>query len=118
VKGSSSVKSLVASSMLSATDLTAARRAQRYGGEYGSGAQSSTTLAVTQQQVEQSQQAVDAAQAQLDATNATLEVARLNLERPTVVAPVNGIVTNFALLPGRYVNAGAAVFAIGKIRWW
>src|SRR6516165_3396813 len=51
-------------------------------------------------------------QAQLDAAKAALEVAKLNLERSTVVAPVNGIVTNFDLLPGRYVNAGAAVFAL------
>jgi len=48
----------------------------------------------------------------LDAANAALEIARLNLERSTVLAPVNGIVTNFDLLPGRYVNAGTAVFAL------
>ena len=71
-----------------------------------------TSLATTVQQVEQRQQAVNVDQAQLDAANAALEVARLNLERSTVVAPVNGIVTNFDLLPGRYVNAGAAVFAL------
>jgi RND family efflux transporter MFP subunit len=71
-----------------------------------------TSVAVTVQQVEQRQQAVDVDQAELDAANAALEVARLNLERSTVVAPVNGIVTNFGLLPGRYVNAGAAVFAL------
>ena len=71
-----------------------------------------TDAAITQRQVEKAQQAVDVAQAQLDAATAALEVARLNLERSTVVAPVNGIVTNFALLPGRYVNAGAAVFAL------
>jgi RND family efflux transporter MFP subunit len=71
-----------------------------------------TSAAVTVQQVEQRQQAVDVDQAQLDAANAALEIARLNLERSTVVAPVNGIVTNFDLLPGRYVNAGAAVFAL------
>jgi RND family efflux transporter MFP subunit len=71
-----------------------------------------TTAAVTVQQVEQRQQAVDVDQAELDAANAALEVARLNLERSTVVAPVNGIVTNFDLRPGRYVNAGAAVFAL------
>src|SRR6516165_3903156 len=64
-----------------------------------------TSIAITVQQVEKSQQAVDVAQAKLD-------VARLNLERSTVVAPVNGIVTNFDLLPGRYVNVGAAVFAL------
>jgi RND family efflux transporter MFP subunit len=71
-----------------------------------------SSVAITQQQVEQRQQAVDVAQAQLDAANATLDVARLNLERSTVIAPVNGIVTNFDLLPGRYVNVGAAVFAL------
>jgi multidrug resistance efflux pump len=71
-----------------------------------------TSVAVTVQQVEQRQQAVDVDQAELDAAKAALEVAKLNLERSTVVAPVNGIVTNFGLLPGRYVNAGAAVFAL------
>jgi RND family efflux transporter MFP subunit len=71
-----------------------------------------TTLAVTAQQIERNQQAVDVAQAQLDAAKAALEVAQLNLERSTVLAPVNGIVTNFALLPGRYVNAGTSVFAL------
>src|SRR5271155_125363 len=71
-----------------------------------------TSVAITVQQVEQRQQAVDVDRAELDAANAALEVAQLNLERSTVVAPVNGIVTNFDLLPGRYVNAGAAVFAL------
>lgn len=75
-------------------------------------AHSLTTVAITVQQVEQSQQAVDVAQANLDDANASLDVAKLNLERSTVVAPVNGIVTNFDLLPGRYVNAGAPVFAL------
>jgi RND family efflux transporter MFP subunit len=71
-----------------------------------------TDLAITRQQVERAQQATDEAQARLDAANAALDVARLNLERSTVVATVNGIVTNFDLLPGRYVNVGAAVFAL------
>jgi RND family efflux transporter MFP subunit len=71
-----------------------------------------TVVAITRQQVERAQQAADEGQAKLDAANAALEVARLNLERSTVLAPVNGIVTNFDLLPGRYVNAGAAVFAL------
>ena len=75
-------------------------------------ARSLTSAAVTVQQVEQRQQAVDVDQAGLDAANAALEIARLNLERSTVLAPVNGIVTNLDLLPGRYVNAGAAVFAL------
>jgi len=69
-------------------------------------------VAITRQQVERAQQATDEAQAKLDAANAALDVARLNLERSTVVAPVNGIVTNFDLLPGRYVNVGTPVFAL------
>jgi RND family efflux transporter MFP subunit len=71
-----------------------------------------SSAAITVQQVEQRQQAVDVDQAGLDAANAALEVAMLNLERSTVVAPVDGIIANFNLLPGRYVNAGAAVFAL------
>ena len=71
-----------------------------------------SSIAITAQQVEQSQQTVDVAQAQLDDAKASLDVAKLNLERSTILAPVNGIVTNFDLLPGRYVNAGASVFAL------
>jgi RND family efflux transporter MFP subunit len=71
-----------------------------------------TSIAVTAQQVEQSQQAVDIAQANFDDATATLDIAKLNLERSTVVAPVNGFVTNFGLLPGRYITAGASVLAL------
>jgi multidrug resistance efflux pump len=71
-----------------------------------------TIVAVTPQQVEHAQQTYDVAQADLDAAKASLDTAQLNLERSTVVAPVNGIVTNFDLLPGRYVNVGAPVFAL------
>ena len=67
---------------------------------------------MTAQKVEQDQQAVDVQQAALDQATATLNVAKLNLERSTVTAPVNGIVTNFGLLPGRYVTAGAPILAI------
>jgi RND family efflux transporter MFP subunit len=71
-----------------------------------------TSIAVTAQQVEQSQQAVDIAQANFDDATVSLEIAKLNLERSTVVAPVNGFVTNFGLLPGRYITAGASVLAL------
>jgi RND family efflux transporter MFP subunit len=71
-----------------------------------------TSLAITAQQVEQSQQALDIAQANFDDATASLNVAKLNLERSTVVAPVNGIVTNFGLLPGHYVTSGASILAL------
>ncbi len=70
------------------------------------------TVAVTAQKYEQDQSAVAVQQAALDQALADLDVAKLNLERSTVTAPVNGIVTNFGLLPGRYVTAGAPIMAI------
>jgi RND family efflux transporter MFP subunit len=70
------------------------------------------TIAVTQQKYEQDQSSVAVQQAALDQSRADLDVAKLNLERSTVTAPVNGIVTNFGLLPGRYVTAGAPIMAI------
>ena len=70
------------------------------------------TVAVTQQKYEQDQSSVQVQQAALDQARADLDVAKLNLERSTVTAPVNGIVTNFGLLPGRYVTAGAPIMAI------
>jgi RND family efflux transporter MFP subunit len=39
-------------------------------------------------------------------------VAQLNLDRATVRATVNGIVTNFSMQPGDYVTAGNAVAAL------
>ena len=71
-----------------------------------------SSVVVTAQKVEQDQQAVDVQQANLDQATANLNVAKLNLERATVTAPVNGIVTNFNLLPGRYVTAGVPVMAL------
>jgi multidrug resistance efflux pump len=41
-----------------------------------------------------------------------LDTAKLNLERSTVKAPVNGVITNFSLQPGSYVSAGSAVSAL------
>jgi RND family efflux transporter MFP subunit len=71
-----------------------------------------SSVVVTAQKVEQDQQAVDVQQANLDNANANLNIAKLNLERATVTAPVNGIVTNFNLLPGRYVTAGVPIMAL------
>jgi RND family efflux transporter MFP subunit len=43
---------------------------------------------------------------------ATRDLAALNLERTLVRAPVDGSVTNVALLPGTYLNAGKAAMAL------
>src|SRR5262245_29220122 len=71
-----------------------------------------TSVVVTAQKVEQDQQTVDVSTAALDQATVNLNTAKLNLERSTVTAPVNGIVTNFGLLPGRYVTAGAPILEI------
>jgi len=49
----------------------------------------------------------DYSQAQADAA-----VAALNLQRTTVRATVNGIITNFSMRPGDYVSVGTPVVAI------
>jgi RND family efflux transporter MFP subunit len=71
-----------------------------------------TTNSIAHQQVDDQNYLVAQDKATVSLDQAKVDAARLDLERSTVMAPVNGIVTNFDLLPGRYVNAGAAVFAL------
>ena len=52
------------------------------------------------------------AQASYASAIADQAVAQLNLDRATVRATVNGIVTNFSMQPGDYVSAGNAVAAL------
>jgi len=52
------------------------------------------------------------AQASVDAAQAELDTAKLNLQRSTLYAPVNGFVTNLELQPGDYVHAGQARIAL------
>jgi RND family efflux transporter MFP subunit len=52
------------------------------------------------------------AQAAYDAALADQGVAQLNLDRATVRATVNGIISNFSMRPGDYVTAGNAVAAL------
>lgn len=54
----------------------------------------------------------EAAQAAYAAAQADIGVAQLNLQRTTVRATVNGVLTNFSMQPGDYVAAGSAVMAI------
>lgn len=64
------------------------------------------------QQREQAQTKAMAAKAAYDQAKATVDLDKLNLERTTVRAPVNGIVTNLTLRPGDYVTAGSPVLAL------
>jgi len=74
--------------------------------------QALTTLSVTAEKQEQVRTAQSQAQATVDQALVARDMARLNLERSTVTAPVPGTVTNFALLPGNYANAGHPVMAL------
>jgi len=67
---------------------------------------------VTSEQVEEGQSKVDQLAAQLNVARVARDLARLNLERTTIRAPVNGVVTNVELQPGDYASAGRQVLAL------
>lgn len=52
------------------------------------------------------------AQAALAQASVARDIAKLNLDRTTVVASVNGVLTNVELRPGDYATAGRPVFAL------
>jgi len=66
----------------------------------------------TTEQVEEGQMKVDQLIAQLNSARALRDVARLNLDRTTIRAPVNGIVTNVDLRPGDYATVGHQLLAL------
>ena len=66
----------------------------------------------TTEQVEEGQSKVDQLVAQLNSARAQRDVARLNLDRTTIRAPVNGIVTNLDLRPGDYATVGRQLLAL------
>lgn len=67
---------------------------------------------VSRQKLEEITTTAAQAEATMQKAEADRDLARLNLERATVRAPVNGVITNFALQPGNYVAAGQAVTAL------
>lgn len=71
-----------------------------------------TEAAVSQQKVEEAQAADRQAQADLLHAIANRDLAKLNLERSSVRARVNGRVANVTLRPGAYVSVGKGVFAL------
>jgi RND family efflux transporter MFP subunit len=66
----------------------------------------------TTEQVEEGQSKVDQLVAQLNSARVQRDLARHNLDRTTIRAPVNGIVTNVELRPGDYASAGRQVLAL------
>jgi RND family efflux transporter MFP subunit len=84
--------------------LAQARREDRRNGLLG-------TLVTTEKTEEGAAKVAEIA-AQLRADEVKRDVARLNLERTTVRATVNGMVTNLELQPGDYASAGHQVLAV------
>jgi multidrug resistance efflux pump len=70
------------------------------------------TLSVSTEQQQQRGAAAMEAQAAYQQALASRDVAALNLSRSEVRASVNGIVTNFDMRPGDYVDAGRPLFAL------
>ncbi len=71
-----------------------------------------TSIAVSEQKIEQVTATAAQAQADLHQAEADRDLAKLNLERSAVRASVNGPITNFDLQPGNYVTAGKGVAAL------
>ncbi|WP_296989445.1 HlyD family secretion protein [Thalassospira sp. UBA1131] len=67
---------------------------------------------VSDQKKEQVKTGLATAQADVDLARADLSLAQLNLARTRVVAPVDGVVTNFSLRRGAYVGAGSPIAAL------
>jgi RND family efflux transporter MFP subunit len=82
----------------------AARDARRYDALSGNAVSSVTR--------DQSNTQVLEAQAELDQAKADQATATLNVQRATVRATVNGVITNFSMRPGDYVTTGSAVAAL------
>jgi len=71
-----------------------------------------SAVAASQQKKEESQSAAQQAHADLERAMADRDLAKLNLERSTIRASVNGRVTNMTLRPGAYVTVGKGVLAL------
>ena len=71
-----------------------------------------TSLEVSIEKQQQRSATASEARAAYQQALADRDVAKLNLERATVRASVNGIVSNFSMRPGDYATAGNSVFAL------
>jgi len=71
-----------------------------------------TSMDISTQAQQQYTAAAAEARAAYQQAVANRNVAKLNLDRTTVRATVNGVVANFGMRPGDYVTVGNAVFAL------
>jgi RND family efflux transporter MFP subunit len=71
-----------------------------------------STLEVSQEQQQQRSALATEAEAAYRLAMAERDLAQLNLRRAEVRASVNGLVTNFDMRPGNYVDAGHGLFAL------
>jgi len=74
--------------------------------------QSNAKLLALKAQLDAAKSQFDAANTQLAAATVASQTAQLNLDRTTVKATVNGVVTNLELQPGNYATAGRQVLAL------
>ena len=74
--------------------------------------QGSARIAQLQGAVAQAEATVSQARAALAQATTARDIAQLNLERTTVVAPVDGVAANVALRPGDYLTAGHPAFGV------
>lgn len=65
---------------------------------------------------EKGQETADVLSAELRQAEADVDTAKLNLDRSTVRATVDGKISNLNLVPGAYTTAGKAVFALIDLR--
>lgn len=75
-------------------------------------ARASNNAAVSEQAAEEARLTAEAADATVQAAEVAVRQARLDLERTTVRAPVDGKVTNLAAHPGDYAATGTAILAM------
>ena len=59
-----------------------------------------------------SQAKLSEAQAQIASANVAVDLAKLNLQRTYVTAPDNGVLGDFNVQPGQYVNTGEKLFPL------
>ena len=73
-----------------------------------------STIAISNEGKENSQHQADSATATYEQAVADRDMARLNLERTTVRAPVNGYITNLTLVVGQYAAVGTRTDGIDR----